>query len=261
MAWLLSLQLAWSLLHPDRAALAQHGQAPLMDGHAYWAAWSQGLYSVPPGTLGAYLYSPAFAQLLWPLTLLPFGAFAVVWWGAIVSAFWWLLAPLPWGWRGPALVLTGFELEVGNINAFLGLVLVLGLRRPGAWCLVLLTKITPGVGLLWFVVRREWRHLALALGATAVVIALSAALDPAAWSNYLTFLLHQGSHQHDGGLLNAASLPLRLPLAAALVLWGARTSRPWTLAVTVGLANPDLGFATLTLMAAVPRLVVQGRRP
>ena len=36
-------------------------------------------------------------------------------------------------------------------------------ERP-AWAFVLLTKVTPGMGLLWFVVRREWRALLIAYG-------------------------------------------------------------------------------------------------
>ena len=42
--------------------------------------------------------------------------------------------------------------------------IVLGFRWPFTWAFVLLTKVTPGVGLLWFAVRREWRSLAIALG-------------------------------------------------------------------------------------------------
>ena len=38
--------------------------------------------------------------------------------------------------------------------------------RP-SWAFVLLTKVTPGIGLLWFAIRRRWRDLAIALGVTA----------------------------------------------------------------------------------------------
>ncbi len=42
--------------------------------------------------------------------------------------------------------------------------IALGFRYPATWAFVLLAKVTPGIGLLWFLVRREWRNLAIALG-------------------------------------------------------------------------------------------------
>ena len=44
------------------------------------------------------------------------------------------------------------ELSGGNIR-LLGVAAVIGFRRP-PWSFVILTKVTPGIGLLWFVVRR-----------------------------------------------------------------------------------------------------------
>ena len=45
------------------------------DAHAYYVAWSGGLYEELPGTVDAYNYSPLFAQVIWPLTLLPWPVF------------------------------------------------------------------------------------------------------------------------------------------------------------------------------------------
>ena len=39
------------------------------------------------------------------------------------------------------------EISLGNIHIFLALVTVFGLRWPWLWSFVLLTKVTPGVGL------------------------------------------------------------------------------------------------------------------
>jgi hypothetical protein len=61
------------------------------------------------------------------------------------------------------------EITLGNIHAFMGLAVIAGLRWPGFWAFMLLTKVTPGVGLLWFVFRREWRSLAIAIGVTAAI--------------------------------------------------------------------------------------------
>ena len=65
------------------------------------------------------------------------------------------------------------EILIGNIHLLLAAAIVLGFRWPGTWAFVLLTKVTPGVGLLWFAVRREWRSLGIALGATAAIVAVS----------------------------------------------------------------------------------------
>ena len=59
------------------------------------------------------------------------------------------------------------EIAGGNISLLLALAIVAGFSRPWTWAFVILTKITPGIGLLWFALRREWRSLAIALGATA----------------------------------------------------------------------------------------------
>jgi hypothetical protein len=261
MAWSAAGLLAWYFSHPNLDALKANGLGLWMDGHAYWMAWRHlDLYGLAPRDLDAYLYSPAFAEALHPLTLLPFAAFAAVWWGVLVAAFWWLLKPLAWFWRIPALVLTGFEVQVGNINALLAVMLVLAVRFPGVWSLALLTKITPGIGLLWYVARGEWRKLGCALGFTAVIVLVSLPLGPHLWIDWLVFL-EQSRHGPAGdGLLNAGTLPVRLLAAAAMVIWGARSNKPWVLAVAVPLATPLIGLATVTVLAALPRLVLQGHR-
>jgi hypothetical protein len=85
------------------------------------------------------------------------------------------------GWRRTLLVLAfppvALELYHGNIHLLLAAAIGLGLRYPWTWAFVLLTKVTPGVGLIWFAVRREWRQLGIALGVTADR-GLSVALTP-----------------------------------------------------------------------------------
>ena len=51
------------------------------DSHAYWLAVQDmdRLYGAPALARDAFLYSPAFAQLIWPLGLLPWPAFCVLW--------------------------------------------------------------------------------------------------------------------------------------------------------------------------------------
>ena len=114
-------------------------------------------------TIGAYPYSPAFAQLVYPLNLLPWTWFVAAWTALLIGAVWLL--------TGPQLFLFGkvvgaMEIAGGNISLLLAAAIVPGFRYPWTWAFVLLTKITPGIGLLWFVLRREWRQLVIALGAT-----------------------------------------------------------------------------------------------
>ena len=50
------------------------------------------------------------------------------------------------------------------------------------------SKVTPGIGLLWFLLRREWRSLAIALGTTLAIVVGSFLLAPSAWFDWYSFL-------------------------------------------------------------------------
>ena len=138
---------------------------------------------------------------------------------------------------------------MGNVHMLLALAIVLGFRWPAAWAFVLLTKVTPGVGLLWFAVRREWRSLGLALGATALIVGVSAILAPGQWAEWFQSLLE--TSRADVPL--AISIPLwqRLIMAIVLVTWGARTDRRWTVVVAATLALPTLWFHGLAMLVGI----------
>ncbi len=147
------------------------GLLPLaVDAHAYWAADPLAPYGhVALGDFNAYFYSPAFAQVLWPITRLPWPVFAAVWTTMLGAALF-----LATGrWFGLVVPLVAIELAMGNIHVLLGLAVAAGLRWPATWAFVILTKVTPAIGLLWFVVRGEWRRLAIALGVTLGIVAAS----------------------------------------------------------------------------------------
>ena len=56
--------------------------ADSVDAYAYWTTRSGDYYAAADtGRIGAYLYSPAFAQLLAPLTWLPLNVFMAIWTG------------------------------------------------------------------------------------------------------------------------------------------------------------------------------------
>jgi hypothetical protein len=141
------------------------------------------------------------------------------------------------------------EIWGGNIELLVAVAMVLGFRWPATWSFVLLTKITPGVGLLWFAIRREWRSLAIALGATVAVIAVSAALQPDAWQRWPQVLI---ANAGKNGTWAAVPVPfaVRFPLAVALIVWGARTDRRWVVPVGGMLALPALWYGGLSIMLA-----------
>ena len=114
----------------------------------------------------AYVYSPAFLEVIAPLRALPWTAFVAVWTALLLGAVTYLTG-LRLLWLG--VLVAAAELYGGNISLLLAVAIVLGFRWPATWAFVILTKVTPGIGLLWFAVRREWRNLGIALAATVVV--------------------------------------------------------------------------------------------
>ncbi len=197
----------------------------------------------------AYVYSPAFLQLVSPLTALAWQAFMAVWAAILLLAVRFL--------TGPRLLAVGvavaaMELAGGNIALLLAAAIVLGFRWPAAWAFVLLTKVTPGIGLLWFVARGEWRSLGIALGTTAGVVAASALLMPGAWQEWVAVLVQIAGSGREG---TWASLPVpfavRAPIAAAVVVWGARTDRRWVVPVASMIALPALWYGSLSMLLAV----------
>jgi Glycosyltransferase family 87 len=223
-----------------------------VDSHAYWMAvrFPETWYTRPPEYRDAFLYSPAFAQVLWPLGQLPWQAFQYVWIAGQTAVMAWLLAPL--GWRR-GLVLAPFftaEILLGNVYFFLAGALVVSLRRaPGVLVLPMLTKITPGVVGVWFVVRHEWRAAGWATGTTVLIVGVSAALAPEAWLAWAQFLAHSAGQ---GG----PSRLLRLAASILVVIWAARKGRAWLLAPALLLACPVIGgLSPFAVLAAIPRLL------
>lgn len=239
-----------------------------VDAHAY--ATVDPLHPYPPGVTegdrGAFVYTPAFAQLVAPLQGLGELGFTAVWRVLETSALFVMTGPL----AGVLLFVQPFAPEVaaGNIHLLLGLAIVAGFRWPAAWSFVLLTKVTPGVGLVWFLVRREWRNLAIALGATAAIAAVSFAIAPTAWFDWIGFLSRQTAIP---GALNLVAGPLwlRILAAAVLVAWGGLTDRRWTVVVAAFVALPQVwpnGAAMLAGLVAlrglgVPALAVERLEP
>jgi hypothetical protein len=192
-----------------------------------------------------------------PLTHLPWMLFMGIWTGLLIGTVRYLTGPRLFA---AGVLLATVEVAGGNISLLLAAAMVVGFRWPAAWSFVLLTKVTPGIGLLWFVVRREWRQLGIALGATALIIAASAIFMPRAWLDWFNLLL--GLAGRDGTWAAVPiPFPVRLPVAIAVVVWGARTNRRWTVPVAGMLALPALWYGGLTMLLAVIALRDPERDP
>jgi hypothetical protein len=206
--------------------------------------------------IAAYPYSPAFAQALFPLNLLPWPLFVAVWTAILIAAVWLLTGP---EFFLLGLVVGAMEIAGGNVSLLLALAIVAGFRHPWTWSFAMLTKITPGVGLLWFALRREWRALGIALGATAAVAAVSYLLAPQAWHDWIDLLRANTSK---GGTWAAVPVPLlvRGPIGVVLIAWGARRNQRWTVPVGAMLALPALWYGSLSMLLAVIPLTTREER-
>lgn len=161
-----------------------------VDMRWYWEANPGNLYPHPELLQqNGYNYSPAFELVVGWGRLLPFDAFVAVWRALLVVVLVWLAGPLT------VFVLFLFpvasEINAGNIQFLMAAAIVLGFRGgwwPATWAFILLSKVSPGVGLLWFLARRQWRALAIALGVTAAIAALSFVVWPERWFGWAALL-------------------------------------------------------------------------
>ena len=226
-----------------------------IDAEAWWHINLSNLYGPGIGTagtgaftddIGAFRYSPVIAWLFLPATWVS--------WEVMIAAYLALsgvalVAML--GRRAPLFVVAFppvlLELLNGNIHLFTGLAVWVGLRWAPAWAFILLTKITPGVGMLWYVGRREWRNLAIALGVTGAISIVGVVVAPGMWMDWLRTLTTMAAGP---SLPGAAPLWLRLPFAAAIALYAGVTGRAWLVPVSVFLGLPNLWIQGLAILTA-----------
>jgi hypothetical protein len=233
------------LANPD-----SHG----LDAIAYWSINPSNPYSSALGNLNAMdsiRYAPPFILALLPAHLLPWSVFITGWTLLCLTAL--VFVSGRWALALAALYPVAMELSAGNVNLLIGAAVVVGFRWPAAWSFVLLTKVTPGVALVWFAVRKEWRSLAIVLGVTAGISALSWLVAPNLWGQWIIALQSMVGVEPEG-LHLPIPLPIRLAAATLLVAWGAKTDRPWTVLVGVTLAMPTIWLATLSPLAGLVSL-------
>ena len=222
-----------------------------VDARAYWQVDLAHPYAQSGvGVLSTYLYSPAFAQVLAPFSALPFALFFALWTAMLVAILIWLVRPWPWALLIFALPIS-MELLVGQVHLLIAASLVVAFTSPRAAAPVahvvgVFTKITPGVALLWYPLRREWRAFTVACVAIATVFAVSFALSPSAWVDWFTFLTSSTGR--------GEALWLRIAAAVALVAIGAFTDRRWLVPVAVWIALPVVWIESWVILLAVIRL-------
>ena len=229
------------------------------DAYSYWSIDFNDMYGRAMSSnfaLGAFRYAPPIAFLLGPLGALPWWLFLWLWEALMLALIAWLGGR--WSLVLLALPPVALELYHGNIHLLIAAAVVLGMRYPAAWSFVLLSKVTPGVGLLWFAARREWRSLAIALGATAVVAIAMLVVAPNLWREWIDSLVSNLNEPQWFSVPPAA--PIRLPIAALVVIWGARTDRPWTVAVAATLGLPIIWPHGLCVLAAAIPFLRRGDR-
>jgi len=222
---------------------------PMMaaDAHAYWAVNIADPYTRPIATTDAFTYPPPAALAFSVLGHLPWEVFQALWTILIGLALLWMVGP--WAILFLAIPIVSSDLYLGNIHILLAAAIVAAFRWPGLWAVALLTKPTCGVGLLWFVVRGEWRRLAIALATTGAIVVASAIIAPGLWPTWINYVLQTGVAPNVG---TAAWVPIplliRLPIAIVVVIWGARTDRPWTVPIASMLALPVLWMVGLSMI-------------
>jgi glycosyl transferase family 87 len=222
-----------------------------IDARGYWAFDPANPYASAVGNLNAqtaFRYGPPIALAFIPFQALSWTAFITVWTLILVAAL--MFMGRSWALACAALYPVAMELSAGNVNLLIALAAVVGLRWPVTWSFLLLTKVTPGVGLVWFAARKEWRNLAIAIAATAAISLFSWLIAPQMWGQWFDALRSMVGIEPEGHHL-PIPLPIRVIAMAILVAWGARTDRPWTVVVAVTLAMPTVFPASLSALVGL----------
>jgi hypothetical protein len=239
--------------------LAPRVQSFGIDALAYWLVDVPDAYGIPHRVAGSFPYSPPAAIVASVFSTVSLWGFLWLWTALLVASLIWIGGSAGWIVVAFAIPFVALELYHGNIHILLAVAILLGFRHPWTWSFVLLTKFTAGVGLLWFVVRGEWRSLGIALGSTAALCLVSYLLFPSMWPAWIEYTFEAQRIGMDPYWSNLVRIPLvvRMAVAVVLVVWGARTDRRWTVLVAATFALPVLWIHGLALLVG---LIAEWRR-
>jgi Glycosyltransferase family 87 len=216
-----------------------------IDARAYWGIDLSHAYSGVVGEHSSYLYSPVFAQLMAPLSLLPYDVYLVLWTALLAGVALWLARPWPWALAMLVLPVT-YEILVGNIHLLIAAAIVVGFRLPWVYAYPVWAKLTPAVGIGWWFVRAQWRPFLISTLTIVVLGLVSVALAPQAWADWI-------------GVLRASAgsndfLVPRAIVGVLLVIFGALTGRRWMVPVAVWISLPVIWINSWAILLAVVRL-------
>ncbi len=239
------------------------------DEHAYWLAAHRLIDGLPlydptatAVTPFAYWYPPPLAQLLVPVTaILPSDAFDAAWAGLLLVC----LLVIARGRPLVALALVAFvpvavELWFLNVHLVLAVLVVLAVRRwPWLFAVGGAIKLAPGVGILYLLVRRRWSEALVAIALGFVILIVSVALDPRAWSGFITTLQARGPGDISGLLPIPYFVRLIVGLAVTVVagLVRPRIGEP-LLVVAITVALPTLWVDALSMLIAIVPITILG---
>lgn len=239
-----------------------------VDAVIYWdAGTAVDLYPESWSEPGALVYPPPLAQLSAVLQPVGWPAFIVILMVATFASFWycareWSLPLVALGipyflFPNPITEVGGMFLSyafLGNIQWILAALVLLALTCPGLYAVIVVTKPTVAVTWWWHVLRGEWRLAAVGAAVTVAVVAVSVLAGPHLWVEFVGFLGRNASMSESPVPQFPVPLWVRLPMAAALIVWGARTDRQWTVPVAAGWALPALyGLSFLPFWVAAAR--------
>lgn len=231
------------------------------DARAYWTADLDHLYDLGQvGGVDAYLYSPVFAQLIQPLTWLPWEIFAAVWAALNLAALTWMAGPVI---AAVLLVIPGSpvidEVATGNIHLLIAAALVLAVRHAGWWSFPLLTKVTPAAGITYLLGARLWRQLAIAFVVTAGLTVVSFIIAPQLWFDWINSLVaNTGRSIPSEVAIIPGPIALRVAVAAVIGFIGGLRGWRWTIPVAATMALPVPWSSGLAVLVAVIALARRG---
>ena len=160
--------MVWLRLAPYAPPVPDYG--PMFDARGFWTAWQGGLYDIRGGRTRAYV--SALLARCWRRSRSPWPIFAAGWTGAAIACLFWMR--VPWMLAFPGVI---DDILRGNIHVFLAGMVVLSFRHSAVYAFGILTKVTPGIGLIWHAARGAWRSVIVGTAVTVGLIAASFVLS------------------------------------------------------------------------------------
>lgn len=227
------------------------------DAYTTWVIDFTNLYGIQYLDLGAFRYTPAYAEIFQWVHALPWEVFLWIWDGILLA----ILFKWARGWTLALLALPPVALELyhGNIHVFMAAAMVVGFRYPVAWIFPMISKVTPGLAVVWFLGRRAWRKFAIAVGSTAIVCAISFAIAPSYWFDWVAVMRQAVDFKPETPYPVDIPFLYRAVAAVAVALWGGWTNRRWTVPVAGMLALPIIWWHGFSMLLGVIPLLRQTR--